>query len=85
TKKDGAGQVVIGPQGAPVEEEYAKFSFKWIKDYYLLESKHFTFKRFELGPDEVADYDKLVAFVATFPTNLWEDSDGNLLMATDGC
>ncbi|MCI78750.1 hypothetical protein A2U01_0100021, partial [Trifolium medium] len=56
----------------------------WIKDHYLLESKHFTFKRSELGPDEVADYDKLVAFVATFPANLWEDSDGNLLMGTDG-
>ncbi|MCI10044.1 hypothetical protein A2U01_0031135, partial [Trifolium medium] len=36
-KKDGAGQVVIGPHGAPVEEDYAKFSFKWIKDHYLLE------------------------------------------------
>ncbi|MCI54694.1 hypothetical protein A2U01_0075944, partial [Trifolium medium] len=60
------------------------FHFHWNKGHFLIEPKEFTFKRTDLSADEVADYDKLVYFVGTFPANLFEDSDGNPLLDEDG-
>ncbi|MCI85087.1 hypothetical protein A2U01_0106366, partial [Trifolium medium] len=68
----------------PVEEDYAKFHFHWNKGHFLTEAKDFTYRRTDLSADEVSDYDKLVAFVGTFPANLLEDSEGNPLMDEHG-
>ncbi|MCI86672.1 hypothetical protein A2U01_0107953, partial [Trifolium medium] len=57
----------MGPQGVPAEEDYARFHFHWNKGHFLIEPKEFTYKRTNLSSDEVAYYDKLVAFVGTFP------------------
>ncbi|MCI55480.1 hypothetical protein A2U01_0076731, partial [Trifolium medium] len=73
-KKDEHNRVVIGLDGNSVEEDYAQFHFYWNLGHYLIPSQDFTFKRMALTPDEVVDYDRLVAFVGTFPANLWEDS-----------
>ncbi|MCH84393.1 hypothetical protein A2U01_0005225, partial [Trifolium medium] len=48
-KKDDGGNVVMGPQGIPVEEDYAKFSFRWNKWHFLIEPKEFTYKRTNLS------------------------------------
>ncbi|MCI59666.1 hypothetical protein A2U01_0080921, partial [Trifolium medium] len=68
----------------PVEEDYAKFHFHWNKGHFLVETKEFTYRRADLSADEAADYDKLVAFVGTFPANLLEDSEGNPLRDEHG-
>ncbi|MCI33889.1 hypothetical protein A2U01_0055107, partial [Trifolium medium] len=83
-KKDEDGNVIMGPQGIPVEGDYARFHFHWNKGHFLIEPKEFTYKRMNLSPGEVADYDKLVAFVGTFPANLLEDSEGNPLLDDNG-
>ncbi|MCI34660.1 hypothetical protein A2U01_0055880, partial [Trifolium medium] len=82
--KDEDNNVVMGPDGKPVEEDFAQFHFHWNLGHYLISSNEFTFKRTALSPDEVADYDRLVDFVRTFPANLLEDSEGNPLLDDNG-
>ncbi|MCI17101.1 hypothetical protein A2U01_0038248, partial [Trifolium medium] len=52
--------------------------------HFLIEPKKFTYKRTDLSPGKVTDYDKLVAFVGTFPANLLEDNEGNPLLDGNG-
>ncbi|MCI43437.1 hypothetical protein A2U01_0064674, partial [Trifolium medium] len=54
------------------------------KGHFLIEPKEFTYKRTDLSPDEVADYEKLVSFVGTFLANLFEDSEENPLLDGNG-
>ncbi|MCI36944.1 hypothetical protein A2U01_0058168, partial [Trifolium medium] len=58
--------------------------FHWNKGHFLIEPKEFTYKRTDLSPDEAADYDKLVAYVGTFPANLLEDNEGNPFLDGNG-
>ncbi|MCI34148.1 hypothetical protein A2U01_0055366, partial [Trifolium medium] len=51
-KKDEDNNVVMGPYGKPVDEDYAQFHFHWNLGHYLISSNEFTFKRTTLSPDE---------------------------------
>ncbi|MCI13352.1 hypothetical protein A2U01_0034469, partial [Trifolium medium] len=82
-RKDEDGNVVKGLDGVPYEEDYANFHFHWNKGHYEI-STEFTYKRGELFSEEVEDFDRLVAFVESFPANLLEDSEGNPLLDSEG-
>ncbi|MCI45410.1 hypothetical protein A2U01_0066649, partial [Trifolium medium] len=69
-KKDEDGNVVKGPDDVPYEEDYANFHFQWNKGHYEILPNEFTYERGELSAKEVEDYDRLVAFVESFPANL---------------
>ncbi|MCI41701.1 hypothetical protein A2U01_0062935, partial [Trifolium medium] len=56
-RKDKDGNMVMGHQGVPVEEDYARIHFHWNKGHFLIQPKEFTYKRTDLSSDEVADYD----------------------------
>ncbi|MCI46896.1 hypothetical protein A2U01_0068137, partial [Trifolium medium] len=75
-RKDASGNVVMGPDGVPFEDDFAFFHFYWNEEHYEIPSSEFTYKRTELTAEEAEDYDKLVAFVGAFPANLLEDSEG---------
>ncbi|MCI59428.1 hypothetical protein A2U01_0080683, partial [Trifolium medium] len=47
-------------------------------------SSEFTYKRSELTAEEAEDYDRLVAFVGSFPANLLEDNEGNPILGDNG-
>ncbi|MCI67965.1 hypothetical protein A2U01_0089224, partial [Trifolium medium] len=79
-RKDVDGNVVMSPDGMPFEDDFAFLQFYWNEEHYEIPSSEFTYKRTELTAEEVEDYDRLVAFVAAFPANLLEDSEGNHIL-----
>ncbi|MCI48298.1 hypothetical protein A2U01_0069541, partial [Trifolium medium] len=69
---DENNNVVHGPDGQPIEDDFARFPFYWTKEHYLMNPNEFVFGRERLSQEEFADYQKLLAYVKTFPANVWE-------------
>ncbi|MCI06482.1 hypothetical protein A2U01_0027542, partial [Trifolium medium] len=61
-KYDDNRNVVVGPNGEPEMEDYARLHFHWTQGHYLRPTNNFIFKKSTLSQDEAADYDRLIEF-----------------------